>query len=263
MESIEEYLKSVDRPAFVPGCEPFFYEHGDVGCLLLHGWAGSCDEFRFVGPELAAAGITVYCPSLPGHGTSAQDMARTDARDWAQSATRHLQLLAERCRATFVAGQSMGGMLTMYLGATQGHLLSGIVPINGGVSLNNPEMAQMALARDAPEWVPIFDAPEANIKDTRIVPVVYQERPTNSLLSLMGLAKITEELLPLITAPTLIIQARHDGAVPPINGQIFHDRISSTDKRILWLENSYHAATLDFDRALLIRALVGFIREHS
>jgi len=262
VESIEAYLELAGKQAHLPGAAPFFFEAGDVGCLLIHGWGGSCGSFRYVGPRLAEAGVSVYCPLLPGHGTSPHDMARTTARDWVSAATRHLQLLAGRCRATFVAGLSMGGTITLFLGATQGPLLRGIVPINGGVSFFYSPSTYLAFQEEGDTLLPAH----GNIpgtKDPSVTPSGYLERPASASLGVLALAKATEELLPRITVPTLILQSIEDQTMPPRNAFRFYDEIRSTDKRIKWLLNSFHSATLDYDKEIIVQELLGFIRSHS
>jgi carboxylesterase len=144
VHSISDYLASADTSSMMPGAEPFFFEAGKAGCLLLHGWAGTCDSLRYLGQRLFEGGITAYSPLLPGHGTCPADMAKTTAHDWVRSSVQHLHLLADRCSATFVVGLSMGAMLTLYLGATQGDRIEGIVSVNGAVFLNNPDFATLA-----------------------------------------------------------------------------------------------------------------------
>jgi carboxylesterase len=261
LESIEAYLASLDRAAIMPGAEPFFLPAGDVGCLLLHGWAGTCDSMRYLGQRLHAARVTVYAPLLPGHGTRPEEMAHTTARDWVRAAVGHLHLLTGRCRAVFVAGLSMGGMLTLYLGATQGQWLRGIVPINGAVFLHSPDFAALAFQEDGPEMIPIFDQ-DLLLKDLTVREVTYPYRPRNTILTLLGLAKVTEELLPRVTVPTLILQSLDDGVVPAANGQLFYEQIGSGDKRLRWLEHSSHVATLDRDKDLVADEVIAFIRSH-
>ena len=81
MQTIGEYLASLDRASMMPGARPFFFEAGGAGCMLLHGWCGTCDSMKYLGRRLADAGITAYAPLLPGHGTCPEDMAKTTARD--------------------------------------------------------------------------------------------------------------------------------------------------------------------------------------
>jgi carboxylesterase len=37
------------------------------------------------------------------------------------------------------------------------------------------------------------------------------------------------------------------------------EHVISTDKELVWLENSYHVATLDYDKQLIIERCVEFI----
>jgi len=56
---------------------PFFFEGGEVGCLLVHGFSGSPPEMQPMGDYLAGKGLTVLGVRLAGHGTSPEDMATT------------------------------------------------------------------------------------------------------------------------------------------------------------------------------------------
>ena len=42
----------------------------DVGAVCVHGFTGTPYEMRYLGEQLARAGITVQAPRLPGHGTT-------------------------------------------------------------------------------------------------------------------------------------------------------------------------------------------------
>ena len=147
----------MDAGRLLPGAEPFFYEAGATACLLLHGWGGTCDSMRYLGHRLQEAGVTAFAPLLPGAGTCAADLAQTRAADWVHAAEDHLFALREQCPDVFVAGLSMGAILTLYLGAAWPEAVRGIVPINGGVALHNPDLARMAFRRDLPEVVPSWD----------------------------------------------------------------------------------------------------------
>ncbi|MCF2435802.1 alpha/beta fold hydrolase [Streptomyces thinghirensis] len=95
----------------LPGAEPFRHEGGEVGVLLCHGFTGSPQSLRPWAQYLAARGLTVALPLLPGHGTRWQDMQVTGWQDWYAEVDRELRALRERCASVFVAGLSMGGAL--------------------------------------------------------------------------------------------------------------------------------------------------------
>ena len=61
----------------LPGAEPFEAAGGPVGVLLCHGFTGSPQTLRGWAEYLAAEGLTVSLPRLPGHGTTWQDLAQT------------------------------------------------------------------------------------------------------------------------------------------------------------------------------------------
>src|SRR4029077_21197105 len=88
--------------------KPFRIDRGPVSCLLLHGLTGTPYEMRDLGEALAAAGVSVSCPLLPGHGTDVRDLARTTWRDWEAAALAEFDALGPKSGSRFVCGLSMG-----------------------------------------------------------------------------------------------------------------------------------------------------------
>jgi len=75
--------------------------------------------------------------------------------------------------------------------------------------------------------------------------------------------RVTDDLLPTVTAPALILQSTEDHVVPPENGPHIQEKLGSEDKELVWLENSYHVATLDNNKDLIAERTIRFIREHE
>jgi carboxylesterase len=113
--------------------------------------------------------------------------------------------------------------------------------------------------RDLPEVIPSWDETWL-LNDTSQVEVAYREMARTTLPDVLGLAKVAEELLPVLTVPTLIIQSSEDRVVPPDNGPYMLERIASSDKRLVTLPNSYHVGTMDYDRGLVAEEVIGFVR---
>ena len=99
----------------LPGAEPVDLPGGPVGALLCHGFTGTTQSMRPWAEHLAAAGLTVTAPRLPGHGTRWQDMNKTRWEDWYGELERAFDDLRARCDSVFVMGLSMGGTLTLRL----------------------------------------------------------------------------------------------------------------------------------------------------
>ena len=82
----------------------------DIGVVLVHGFTGSPYEVRYLGEQLARAGLAVRAPLLPGHGTSLADLDATSWNDWAEAVERALDSMRVRCARVAVVGQSLGGI---------------------------------------------------------------------------------------------------------------------------------------------------------
>ena len=65
-----------------------------------------------------------------------------------------------------------------------------------------------------------------------------------------------------MTCPTLVFQFRDDHVVNPDNAPYIVEHVGTADKRLVWLDNSYHVATLDNDKELIGRETLRFIQEH-
>ena len=107
---------------------PFAFEGGKVGVLLIHGFTGAPAEMRPMGKYLAAQGYTVAGPQLAGHGSHWQTLNRMRWQDWVSSASVALTQLQAHCDQVFVGGLSLGGLITLYLGA-QHPEIDGLVPM--------------------------------------------------------------------------------------------------------------------------------------
>jgi len=247
-----------------PGLDlsPFFFAGGPVGCLLLHGFTGAPPEVRPMGEYLAERGLTVLGPCLPGHATTPDDLIRTHWTDWAGEAERGLHELQRQCQRVFVAGLSMGGLLTLYLGAR--YPVAGLIPMAAAVHVSS-RRAKLApflkyfvkqIKKGPPEkgdWVD----PQAIRRHWSYN--VYPVAPAHELLKLQNLVRSE---LHRISAPILIIQGLRDAAVPPASAQWLYDNVPSCDKRLLLLANSGHCLTIDAERETVWRAAYDFIQAH-
>lgn len=245
--------------AVMPGAEPFYAENGRVGVLVSHGYTGNPHSMRYLAEALARAGFTVALPRLRGHGTTPADMANSTASQWIADLEQATAWLQARCDTLFVAGLSMGGTLTLYMAGQHPELFKGIIPINAVISTHNPAMAALAYGADAPAELPGIGS---DIKASGVTELAYPVTPVPTIKELFALMKVTEEMLPRITCPALIFVSREDHVVPPINSEAIMQKIASTDKHLVWLENSYHVATLDNDKDIIVQKSIDFIKNH-
>ncbi len=247
--------------SFLPETQPFFFEGSEVGVLVSHGFTGTPQSMRYLGEYLhREGGFTVTCPRLRGHATRPEEMAASTAEEWVRDLETALETLRKRCSSIFVTGLSMGGTLTLYLAAMYPTVFSGAIPINGALFLNSPALAGLAFAKDAPAIIPGVGS---DIRQPGITETAYPVIPVPAIRQIYALMAVTRELIGRITCPVLVFQSRDDHVVPPSNGDAILAGVTSAEKRLVWLDNSYHVATLDNDRELIASESVKFIRAHS
>lgn len=244
------------RMGVLAGAEPFGHTGStDAGFLLCHGFTGTPASMRAWGDHLAAAGYTVRCPLLPGHGTRWQDMNATTWQDWYGAVREELLALLSTCRTVFVGGLSMGGTLTLRLAEEFGDRIAGIVLVNPSVTrLKWDTKLLPVLAR----IVPSVPAIANDIKKPGETELAYPRTPVRAAASLAQLWKLVREDLPKVTQPVLLLHSTIDHVVEPANSHLVLEGISSTDVTEVVLEDSYHVATQDNDAEVIFTRSVEF-----
>lgn len=213
---------------------------------------------RPLADALAEAGFAVEMPRLPGHGTSVEDMVETGWDDWLTEAERALEALQARTPdgRVVVAGLSMGGMLTAAL--AEGHPeLAGIVLINAPVAV--PSEMAVAIEEMLAGGMETMDSIGGDIADPDADEASYDATPLRALLTMIMAGEQVRERLPEITVPALVITSRQDHVVNPEDSNVLAAQISGPVEH-LWLEKSFHVATLDYDKAEVESATVAFAR---
>ena len=107
--------------------------------------------------HLAAAGLTVPLPRLPGHGTRWQDANRTPLAGLVRRARARLRPgCAAGATRVFVMGLSMGGTLALRLAEQRGDDVAGLVR-GQPVAVHDPQGRRAAAGRAlvVPSFPPI------------------------------------------------------------------------------------------------------------
>lgn len=223
---------------------PFFLAGGSTGVLLIHGLTGSPTEMRWIGDSLHARGLTVSGPLLPGHGTTPEELNRCRWTDWSGHVEQALSNLQARCSTVFVAGLSLGSLLTLHL-ALQHPDLPGIIAYSPAVWVREQLLYLAPLARYFVATQPKSD--DSDLVDPKADLQVWCYN-VNSVAAAAELLKLMLRVrwnLAKITCPALIIYSRGDREIHPESALRTYDRISSRDKQLLTLEVSGHCITVD------------------
>jgi carboxylesterase len=246
----------------MPGAEPFLYQAGPVGCLMLHGFTSTPYEMRGLGRHLADQGITAGAALLAGHGTAPEDLANTTWHDWYASVNDALDAMLARCERVYLAGLSLGGALTLYTAAHRGQDLAGIITMGAPIYVPSPIGS---LLRGIQAQMPYLNKPYRDIEDPQAHSrhVSYVRSPSAATASLIDFIGQVRGVLGQVTVPALVMYARRDHVVPYMNSHHIYSRLASHDKRLVALQRGFHIMTVDTDRDKVQREIWEFISERE
>ena len=235
------------------GAEPYLLPAGKRGVLLVHGFTGSPSEMRLLANYLHEQNFTVLALRLPGHGTRVADLVDVKYQHWLSAVEDAYHVLRDLCCDISVVGLSMGGLLSLQL--------SHLMPINRVVSLSAP----IDITDNRVEYIWLYRLFKTYVhKKQKTYPDVdfhftYDQIPIKPLNELVKLIKKTKKILPQIKTPCLVVQSKREHTVKPSSAEYIYNNISSTYKKLIWLERSGHIVTLDKERDLVFKYVCEFL----
>jgi carboxylesterase len=240
----------------IPGAEPFSRAGSPSGVLVLHGFTGNPQSMRPLAEALADAGYSVDLPLLPGHGTAVEDMLPTRWPDWSQAAESAYAKLAAGCDQVAVVALSMGGTLACWL-AEHHPEIRGLAVVNPFIDPPAPSFRDVmrGLLEVGTDVAPGVGS---DIAKEGAVEAAYPGTPIAAALSLFEGIDETAAHLDRISCPVLLLSSRADHVVPSSSGDVLEAGVTGPLQRV-WLENSYHVATLDNDADEVTARIVAFV----
>ena len=213
---------------------------------------------RPLAEAFANAGFSVEMPLLPGHGTAVEDMIPLRFEDFSGATEAAYLELSNRSDKTIVAGLSMGGTLTCWLASRH--------PEIAGIVLVNPLVAPAAdsfrdiLTGSIAAGLDRIPGIGSDIAKEGVTELAYESTPLEPMISLFDAVAELAGHLNEIRCPALLLQSREDHVVPAESGDLFVEATGGPVERI-WLDHSYHVATLDNDSEEIEKRSLGFAHE--
>lgn len=201
-------------------------------CLLLHGLGGGPFELDAVAAALAAAGHSVNCPVLPGHGGAESAYLATTWLQWRDFA-RETYRRERDAGPVLVLGYSLGGLLCLDIAE------NGELPPTGVCCLATPLWLRSFWPFHAADWRLFFlphiarlmrhvRLPARSAESERVAPW-----PGFQVMSLRHLADMHRAMpairrnLASIRSPLCVITLAHDLVCPPFQAAFLVRRSSS------------------------------------
>ena len=234
--------------------------NGDVGVLLLHGFSGTPREMSRIGHYLHAQDITAYAPLLPGHGTSVAEMNRYNWYDWTAAVLNAFDVLAETCSRVFIAGFSMGSLLTLWL-AIQGAPAAGLILYSPALKVDDWRIALTPVLK---YFVPSISKSKASdLRDRTAKQYLggFSRYPVAAAAELYKLQRYVLRHIHKVTTPTSVVYSVNDRSIHPQSGQITVTKLSqSSSVEAVVLYGSGHAVVVDAEWEYVAKETYRFIR---
>lgn len=241
------------------GAEEFSLGQGPTGVLLVHGFTGSPDSMRPVGTFLADRGFGCFGVRLPGHGTTWEDLGTRTSSEWVEAVELAYQKMKTEHDEVFVVGLSFGVALALDL-ASRHEEIPGLVSIAGFLLTKDPRRVLAPLISKVLKTVPGVGN---DICDPNGRELCYDKVPTSATYSMLKFVRTVRAALPEVRCPVLVLHSHNDHTAHPDNAQLIHDKVSSTDKQLVWLDRGFHVLTLDHDRQEVYERTYEFIKARA
>jgi carboxylesterase len=259
----------MDVMVSVPGAEPFSARghgaRGSVGVVVVHGFTANPIGTRPLGLRLAAQGYSVEVPLLPGHGTSARDLARTRYADWRATVANAVTTLGRGCEHIVIVGHSMGGSITLDLAGSREHVLAGAVVINSLVLGREEIIARAApLLQYVVPFVPrdVAGMPTDDLAKPGVDEHAYAWVSARAAQSFIAELPRIRAGLADVSCPVLVVTSPEDHTVDPANGDAIADGLTSAERvERLTTPRSFHVPLLDYDAEPLEHRIVAFVAD--
>ncbi|NLJ39703.1 MAG: alpha/beta fold hydrolase [Candidatus Atribacteria bacterium] len=208
----------------------------DLGLLFIHGFTATTVEVRQIANYFYNNGYTVSAPLLPGHGETPRDLNRVRLSDWINKVEESYSLLRIMKGKVIVMGESMGALLALNLAFSHPEITK--------LFLFSPalEIKRLGFSRFLWPFVPYIYKKNT---DESMAWQGYNVVPLHAANELLKLQKLIINLLPRIKVPATIFLGKKDQTISLPGGVKTYDLLGSSEKELIWLEESSHCIILD------------------
>ncbi len=239
--------------------DAYFSGHleGRHAVLMIHGFTGSPHSILGTAKYFEANGLSVAVPLLPGHGTAVEDLFDKSFDDWYAAAVDVALALLTKCARVDLFGLSMGGAIVL-------KLLERINGFGRAVLVNPlvepPAASFTTLLRSILEsgftTVPGISSDIAKPDSPELA---YTQTPISAALSMFDALPEIADHLDVVKNQILLFSSKQDHVVPVTSGDLLAGSLDSAKLTRVWLERSYHVATLDYDADLINELSAAFL----
>ena len=246
--------------------------------LLFHGLTGSPFELKKYGQFLYNNGYDVYAECLPGHGEKFEEIYTVKYQDWLEFSYNHFERLKLKYDNVFLSGLCLGAVLAIATGLKYKNRVAGIISLSTTLYLDGWRLPWYKCL------IPIglttilryyYNYPECephgikNLKTRGIVKkllakggVGMNDFPMTGFYELLKLSAFVRKQLKDFNLPILLIHSKDDDITSPKSANVVYNNITSSDKELIILYDSYHMVLYDNEKEFVFNKALNFLNTH-
>ena len=214
------------------------------GVILVHGYMAAPEEIMPLADYLYKNGYSVYGARLRGHGTSPEDLAGRDWREWYESVNRAYIIMKNTTKSFAIAGFSTGAGLALLQAANKPGRFAGVISINGPARLQDSSAKYSPLIVGWNKFLSVLRAKRGKmeyvVNDPENPLINYSRNPVRGVYELERLMKYVRSRLADVQDPVLVIQGSADPVVNPASGLDIFTRLGATSKQLVEISADRH-----------------------
>lgn len=242
--------------------------------MLFHGMTGSPFEMRKYATFLHSAGYDVYGYCLPGHGNHPINIYTVSWKDWIGFSKEKYQNLRSKYEHFFLGGLCLGAVIALNL-AQDFEDVTGIICLSTTLYLDGWTIPWynflMPLGTSTiiryyytfPEREPYGIKNKITRKTIAKLmtknTVAMDHYPMSCIYELLQLSKYTRREMNKVTAPVLLMHSEEDDLTSTKSAKFVYDNVSSENKELVILDDSYHLVVYDNEKDLVYNKSVEFL----
>lgn len=249
--------------------------------LLFHGMTGSPYEMKKYGQYLHELNYDVYCDCLPGHGDYVEEIYTVTYKDWLNCAYNRFEQLRSKYDEVYVSGLCLGAVLAIAVAQKYPDEVTGVIALSTTLFLDGWRLPWYKIL------IPIglstlvrfyYTYPECephgikNLRTRNIVKKLLEKSdvgmmdfPMTCIFELLKLSRFVRkrENMQKVIAPILFIHSKEDDLTSTKSAKVSYNGISSNDKQLIILNDSYHMVLYDNEKDYVFETVGKFCNSHS